>query len=160
MPRALVAADEDAGERRRDAPDLHVGSVKPDHVIEPDDSAGELMSELKATDTSSTVDEGARFRAFTALALALAALMGGGVFSTGLQWLANYRFVNSPDDPSYALALASAPLVMSVMALWLASSAASSTDSIARPLARSAHVLSIAAILGAALVAVAVLSQP
>lgn len=85
------------------------------------------MSEM-TTSTTSAVDEGARFRGFTALGLALAALMGGDGISTGLQWLANHRFADSPDDWSYALALGSVPLAMSLVALWLASSAASSTD--------------------------------
>ena len=120
------------------------------------------MSELTTTTTTSaSVDEGARFRGFTALGLALAALMGGDVISSGLEWLANYRSAVSPDDSSsYALAIGSAPLAMSLVALWLASSAASSADSLARPLGRSGQVLSVIAILGAVLLTVAVLIQP
>jgi hypothetical protein len=118
------------------------------------------MSELTTTTTSATVDEGARFRAFTALGLALAALMGGGVISTGLQWVVTYRFANGPGDPWLALAMGSAPLVLSLVALWLASSAVSSTDSLARPLGRSSQVLSVIAILGTVLVSVAVFTQP
>ena len=108
------------------------------------------MSELTATPTASaTVDEGARFRAFTALGLALAALMGGGVVANALQWLVIDRLSANPGDPSYALAIAGVPVAMSLVALWLASNATSSTDSLARPLARSSQVLSVLAILGA-----------
>jgi hypothetical protein len=122
------------------------------------------MSELPTTTTASaTVDEGARFRAFTALGLALAALMGGGVVANGLQWLLTYRyprFPASPGDPLYALAIGGVPVAMGLVALWLASGATSSTDQLARPLARSSQVLSALAILGAVVLAVAVSTQP
>ncbi|MCY7401997.1 MAG: hypothetical protein LH477_13790 [Nocardioides sp.] len=122
------------------------------------------MSELTTTTTASaTVDEGARFRAFTALGLALAALMGGGVVANGLQWALTYgfpRFPASPGDPLYALAIGGVPVAMSLVALWLASNATSSTDSLARPLARSSQVLSVLAILGAVVLTMAVSTQP
>lgn len=122
------------------------------------------MSELTTTMTASTtVDEGARFRAFTALGLALAALMGGGVVANGLQWALTYGFPPfpaSPGDPLYALAIAGVPVAMSLVALWLASSATSSADSLARPLARSSQVLSVLAILGAVGLTIAVSIQP
>src|SRR5688500_8741373 len=101
------------------------------------------MSELTTTTTgSATVDESARFRAFTALGLALAALLGGGVVANGLQWLVLDRFSANPGDPAYLLAIAGVPVAMSLVALWLAYNATSSTDSLARPLARSSQVLS------------------
>ena len=119
------------------------------------------MSELTTTPTASaTVDEGARFRAFTALGLALAALMGGGVVANGLQWALTYRFPANPGDPSYALAIGGVPVAMSLVALWLASNATSSTDSLARPLARSSQVLSVLAILGAVVLTIAVSTRP
>ncbi len=119
------------------------------------------MSETTATTpASATVDEGARFRAFTALGLALVALMNGGVIANGLQWLLLDRFSASPGDPAYGLALGGVPVAMSLVALWLASTITSSTDSLARPLARSSQVLSILAILGAVVLTIAVLTQP
>ena len=122
------------------------------------------MSELTTTPTASaTVDEGARFRAFTALGLALAALMGGGVVANGLQWGLTYGFPPfpaSPGDPLYALAIAGVPVAMSLVALWLASNATSSADSLARPLARSSQVLSVLAILGAVALTIAVSTRP
>jgi hypothetical protein len=119
------------------------------------------MSDVTTTSTgSATVDEGARFRAFTALSLALCALMGGGVMSTGLQIVVNYRFVDSPGDPSYAMVLGSAPLVLSLVALWLASGVVASSDTLASPLGRCTRVLAVVGILGAVLVTVAVLTQP
>jgi cytochrome bd-type quinol oxidase subunit 2 len=105
------------------------------------------------------VDEGARFHAFTALGLALAALLGGGVVANGLQWAFTYRFPASVGDPSYALAIAGVPVAMSLVALWLASKATSSTDSLARPLARTSQVLSVLAIVGAVVLAIAVSTQ-
>lgn len=119
------------------------------------------MSELTTTTSASaTVDEGARFRAFTALGLALAALMGGGVVANGLQWALTYRFPANPGDLWYALAIGGVPVAMSLVALWLASNATSSTDSFARPLARSSQVLSVLAILGAVVLSIAVSTQP
>jgi cytochrome bd-type quinol oxidase subunit 2 len=118
------------------------------------------MSELTTTTPAAAVDEGARFRAFTALGLALVALMDGGVVANGLQWLLLDRSSASPGDPSYALALGGVPVVMSLVALWLASNTTSSTDSLARPLARSSQVLSALAILGAVVLTIAVLTQP
>lgn len=120
------------------------------------------MSELTTTTSASAkVDEGARFRAFTALSLALAALMGGGVVANGLQWLLiSFQFTAGPGDPSYALVLAGVPVAMSLVALWLASNATSSTDSLARPLARSSQALSVLAILGAVVLTIAVSTQP
>ena len=102
------------------------------------------------------MDEGARFRAFTALGLALAALMGGGVVANALQWLAIDRMAANPGDPSYALAIAGVPVAMSLVALWLASNATASTDALARPVARSSQVLSAFAILGAVVLTIAV----
>jgi hypothetical protein len=52
------------------------------------------------------------------------------------------------------------PVAMGLVALWLASGATSSTDQLARPLARSSQVLSALAILGAVVLAVAVSTQP
>ncbi len=119
------------------------------------------MSELTNTTTASaTVDEGARFRAFTALGLALAALMGGGVVANGLQWLVMYRSPAIPGDLWYALVLGVVPVAMSLVALGFASTATSSTDSLARPLARSSQVLSVLALLGAVVLTIAVLTQP
>lgn len=119
------------------------------------------MSEVTTTPTASAmVDEGARFRAFTALGLALGALLGGGVVANGLQWAVTYRFTTNPGDPLYALAIAGVPVAMSLVALWLASNATSSTDSLASPLARSSQVLSILAIVGAVTLAIAVSIQP
>ena len=133
---------------------------RPTYGNGPDKSRGNLMSELTTTTPAATVDEGARFRAFTALGLALVALMDGGVVANGLQWLLLDRFSASPGDPSYALALGGVPVAMSMVALWLASNTTSSTDSLARPLARSSQVLSALAILGAVVLTIAVLTQP
>ena len=113
------------------------------------------MSELTTTTTASaTVDESARFRALTALGVALAALLGGGVVATGLQWLLLDRFSANPGDPAYLLAIAGVPVAMSLVAQWLAYNA-TSTDSLARPLARASQVLSVLAILGAVMLAIA-----
>ena len=123
------------------------------------------MSDVTTTArAAATVDEGARFRAFTALGLALAALLGGGVVANGLQWLLTYRFPAQlpagPGDPLYGLAIGGVPVAMSLVALWLASSATSSSDSVARPLARASQVLSGLAILGAVVLVIAVSTQP
>lgn len=86
---------------------------------------------------------------------AFAALLGGGVVANGLQWLLLDRFSADPGDPSYLVAIAGVPVAMSLVALWLASAATSSTDPLARPLARSSQVLSVLAILGAAMLTIA-----
>ena len=118
------------------------------------------MSELTTTTTASaTVDESARFRALTALGVALAALLGGGVVANGLQWLLLDRFSANPGDPAYLLAIAGVPVAMSLVAMWLAYNVTSSTDSLARPLARSSQVLSALAILGAVMLTIADLMQ-
>jgi hypothetical protein len=110
------------------------------------------MSET--TSTTVAVDESARFRAFTSLALAVTALTGGGVIASALQWLVMDRFA-SRGDATYLMALGGAPLLLSLAALYLASTAVSSADALARPLARSGLVLSGVAILGAAVLVVA-----
>ena len=105
------------------------------------------MSET--TSTTVAVDESARFRAFTALALAVTALTGGGVVANALQWLVMDR-LPSRGDATYLMALGGAPLLLGVVALYLASTSMSSADALARPIARSSQVLSGVAILGAA----------
>ena len=118
------------------------------------------MSEVTTTTTASTtVDERARFRAFTALGLALAALMGGGVVANGLQWTLTYWVRANPGEPLYALAIGGVPVAMSLVALGLASKA-TSTDSVARPFARCSQVLSVVAVLGAVVLTIAVPNQP
>ena len=113
------------------------------------------MSET--TSTSVAVDESARFRAFTALALAVTALTGGGVVASALQWLVLDR-LESRGETTYLMALGGAPLLLSVAALYLASTAMSSGDALARPMARSSLVLAGVAILGAAVLVVATAS--
>ncbi|PKH37837.1 hypothetical protein SAMN05192575_101892 [Nocardioides alpinus] len=106
-----------------------------------------------ATDVTSTsvrVDERARFRAFTALALALTALAGGGIIASALQWLVLDNYEAGPSDAIYLMTLGGAPLLLSIVACYLASTAMSSADLLARPLARASLVLSGLAILGAA----------
>ena len=114
-----------------------------------------MSEQASATTASATVDEGARFRAFTALGLALAALSGGGIVANGLQWVLLDRFSANPGDPSYLVAIVGVPAAMSLGALWLAHNATSSTDFLARPLARASQVLSVLAILGAVMLAIA-----
>ncbi|MCP3423726.1 hypothetical protein [Nocardioides pinisoli] len=123
------------------------------------------MSDVTTTTrAAATVHEGARFRAFTALGLALAALMGGGVVANGLQWLLTYRlpaqFPAGPGDPLYGLVIGGVPVAMSLVALWLASGATSSADALAKPIARSSQVLSVIAVLGAVVLVIAVSTQP
>ena len=69
------------------------------------------------------------------------------------------RFSANPGDPAYLLAIAGVPAVMTLVALWLAYNATSSTDSLARLLARSSQVLSALAILGAVMLTIVGLMQ-
>lgn len=114
-----------------------------------------MSDTTSGTSTTVAVDESARFRAFTALTLALTALMGGGVIANGLQWLVMDSFEGVPSDTTYLMVLGGAPLVLSVVALYLASTAMSSADPLARPVARSSLVVSGLAILGAAVLMMA-----
>ncbi|MBD3923641.1 hypothetical protein IEZ26_03335 [Nocardioides cavernae] len=107
------------------------------------------MSET--TSTVQVVDEQARFRAFTALGLALSSLAGGGVFMTSFQWLAMKFFNDNGNDQLYWIGVAVGPLVMGCAALWLSLTDRSSADMLARPLARAALVLSALAVVGALL---------
>jgi hypothetical protein len=113
------------------------------------------MSETMSTTVA--VDESARFRAFTSLALAVTALTGGGVIASALQWLVMDR-VQSPGDTAYLMVLGGAPLLLGIVAVYLASTAMSSADALARPVARSSLVLSGVAILGAAVLIMATAS--
>lgn len=110
------------------------------------------------TETASTtpvVDEQARFRAMTALGLALVALLGGGLFATSFQWLATRVFNGLGSDRLYFTGGALPSLVLGAVALWLATTAQASADALARPLARASVVLAALSIVGGLLLAAA-----
>ncbi|WP_246856043.1 hypothetical protein [Nocardioides xinjiangensis] len=104
--------------------------------------------------TTAAVDDGARFRAFTGLGLALVALTGGGVVANGVQWLVIGRFP-AGDDLTYWSVVGGVPLLMGLVGLWLGTGAASSADALARPLGRATQALSALAVLGAVVLVVA-----
>lgn len=101
-----------------------------------------------STSTTAVVDEDARVRAFTALGLGLAALLGGGVFANAFQWLAMKAFNDNGSDQFYFAGIAVGPLLMGVVSLWLALITRTSSDALARPLARATVALSALAVAG------------
>jgi hypothetical protein len=109
------------------------------------------MTEM--TSTATVVDERARFRAFTALGLALSGLAGGGVFASASQWLVMKATNDNGNEQLYFTGLAVGPLVMGGVALWLAISAQSTGDALARPLGRASVVLAVLSVVGAILLA-------
>jgi hypothetical protein len=100
----------------------------------------------ETTSTTAVVDEQARFRAFTALGLALAGLAGGGLLATAMQWLVLKTLDETGTDQFYFTGLAVGPLALGGAAMWLATGARSSGDELARPLARAAFVLSVVSV--------------
>ena len=115
------------------------------------------MSETTSNTTDQTTDERARTWAFTALALSLAALLGGGTLTNGVQSL--FLESGSVGRVAFSLTLVAAPVLMSVVAMWLGGNAVASDDSLARPVGRAAQTISGLAILGAVLVAAAASAQ-
>jgi hypothetical protein len=116
------------------------------------------MSET--TSTTRATDEAARFRAFTALGLALTALMGGGVFATAFQWLTMRAFNDNGSEQFYWIGVAVGPLLMSVVALYLASTVTATDDALARPVARASLVIAVIAALGAVLLMLVTIDTP
>lgn len=102
------------------------------------------------------VDEKARTVAFTALALALAALMGGGVFAQAAQWVLLGSDDMGTSQGSFTAALVAGPLCLGVAALGLGLST-TSEDRLARPVARAAVFVAAVALLG---VLVLIVSSP
>ncbi|GAA5106827.1 hypothetical protein GCM10023339_04200 [Alloalcanivorax gelatiniphagus] len=113
--------------------------------------AGATMSETTTTSTSTVADEQARFRAFTALGLALVGLMGGGVLSTAGQLLVMRALEDIDGDRLYVIGAAAAPLALGAVACYLASTATASPDPLARPVARAAMVIAVVAVVGSVL---------
>jgi hypothetical protein len=116
-------------------------------------------SETVTTSTAPVVDERARFRAFTALGLAFAGLSGGGIFASAFQLLVMKSFGDgfAGSDQYYFMGLALGPVGMGVAALWLASTAMTTHDVVARPIARVSLVFAGLAICGAVLLVFATL---
>lgn len=119
------------------------------------------MSETTIS-TTPAVDEKARFRAFTAMGLALTALAGGGVFATAAQWIAMRArsFNGNGSDQFFWIAISVGPMAMCLVALWLASTCLTSQDALVRPLARATRVLCGVGVVGSALLMLATFGQP
>jgi hypothetical protein len=123
------------------------------------------MSETAGTtDTNGTTgaatDEAGRFRVFTGFGLALAALLGGGVYASAFQWLAMNLFNEIESDRLYFTGFAASPLVMALVALGLAATSLDSPDPLVRPLARATGVVAGLAVVGAALLLAVTIDAP
>ncbi len=115
---------------------------------------------VTATATATATDEAARFRTFTAFGLALTALLGGGVFASAFQWLAMKLFNDIESDRLYFIGFAASPMVMALVALWLASTSLGSKDTLVRPLVRATIVVAGLAVLGSALLLAVTIDTP
>lgn len=117
------------------------------------------MSETTTSEIT-VVDERARFRAFTALGLALTGVMGGGVFAAAFQWMMMQAFNENGSDQYYWIGVAIGPLVLGVVALGLASTVTATDDPLARPVARATLVLAVLAVVGAVLLMMVTKNMP
>ena len=115
---------------------------------------------MSQTSTTTVTDEAARFRAFTALGVALTGLMGGGVFATSFQWLTMRAFNENGSDQFYWIGVAVGPLLLSIVALYLASTAMATDDTLARPVARASLATSVLAAVGALLLMLVTFDTP
>lgn len=157
-----AAAQEEQGARREG---LGVDEAAGDTLPRPWASApattrGRFMDQQPATQSAShatEVDEKARTSAFAALALAIVALTGGGIFASAIQWVLFDDDAVGFSEGGFAASWVGAPLCSGLLALGLALLGMRSQDPLARPVGRAAAFVAGVTLLG---VLVMVVSGP